>query len=258
MGSRVTERWTALVTGRATGQAAGHVGAKAKGPAQSDSSKPIWAASATKGIAGGLAGVALMTAAGALPAPAAEATQAESAAPGVAAPYCPDQTQQGLNHCTAIWLKTAEYLESLVYEDLRQSLDLSERVQLAIAEEHWQAFRQAQCEMESEPFKEGSIYPLIYGSCMAQTTNDRTADLQEWGNAELPAATAEANLQGLLAQQNWADSEAQKRWEAYRNLQCDFEANYRDDRPEQYRQCVSRLTQTRILRLQALADQPEN
>ncbi|HEY9878916.1 MAG TPA: lysozyme inhibitor LprI family protein [Leptolyngbyaceae cyanobacterium] len=183
---------------------------------------------------------------------AADEAQAPSV-PGVVAPHCLEDTQQGLNRCAALWLKTAEYYEAIVYEDLRQTLDLSERVQLAIAEEHWRAFRDSQCEAENAPFREGSIYPLLYGNCVAQATNDRTGDLQQW-NPE-PQQSAESRLQALLDQMKLADSDAQKQWEAYRNLHCDFEANYRDDVPTQYQQCVSRLTQTRVERLEAWAKQ---
>ncbi|HEY9762558.1 MAG TPA: lysozyme inhibitor LprI family protein [Trichocoleus sp.] len=191
---------------------------------------------------------------GAVPIWAADEAQAPSL-PGVVAPHCPEETQQGRNRCTGLWLRTAEYHEALVYDDLKQTLDLSDRVQLAIAEEHWRAFRDLQCEAESTPFNGGSIYSQIHGTCMAQAANDRTGDLQQWGNPEISQQAAETRLQALLTQMKLTDSPAQKQWEAYRNLHCDFEANYRDDVPTQYQQCVSRLTQTRIARLEAWAAQ---
>lgn len=214
-------------------------------------------ASPMKGNAKGLAvlgGCLLALVTGSVPVWAANEAE-DSLLPGVEASYCPEGTQQSLNRCAALWLKTAEYYEALVYDDLRQGLDLSERVQLAIAEEHWRAFRDLQCEEENAPFREGSIYPLVYGNCVAQATNDRTGDLQQWGNSEISQQAAEARLQTLLSQMELTDSELQKQWEAYRNLHCDFEANYRDDVPTQYQQCVSRLTQTRIERLEGWAKQ---
>lgn len=173
-------------------------------------------------------------------------------APGIAAPYCPDESQQGLNRCAGQWLKTAEYFEQLVYADLVPQLELPLRVQLASAEEHWRVFRMTECRLVSEPFIGGSIHPLIYASCLAIATNDRTADLQEWGDSTLSVQEASDRLTTLLKELDWADNEAQSQWEAYRDQHCTFEASYHPDQPDQYEQCLSRLTTTRILRLEAL------
>lgn len=203
------------------------------------------------GLSLGLAGGPIEKLAAAEPAPAA-------ALPGVSRPYCPDQTQQGLNRCTAIWLQTAKQLQVLVYDDLHQSLELAQRLQLAVAQEHWLDFQAAQCRMESEPYTGGSIYSLIYGSCMAELTNDRTGDLQQWGpepGAELSAVEANAVLQAAIDDGLPANGlAAQAQWEAYRTLHCVFEAAYWVKQSEQYEQCASRLTQTRAARLQQLGD----
>jgi uncharacterized protein YecT (DUF1311 family) len=205
------------------------------------------------GLIGGLGG--LNRGLAAEPAPAAEL-------PGVSRPYCPDQSQQGLNRCAAVWLQSAEHLQQLVYDDLRQQLDLAQRVQLAVAQEHWLDFQTAQCRMESEPFTGGSIYSLIYGGCMAQLTNDRTGDLQRWGpglgagpGADLSPTEADAALQAAIDDGLPANGlAAQAQWEAYRTLHCVFEAAYWLESSGQYEQCASRLTQIRAARLQQLGD----
>lgn len=173
--------------------------------------------------------------------------------PGVVEPHCVDQSQTGLNICAAHWLKTAEYLESLVYDDLYRQLTVADRLQLSLTEEYWRAYRQAQCYTESDLFSGGSIQSMIYGRCMAQLTNQRIADLQNWeADQPLSLEAAEAQMQQLLQALNQSDSDSQQYWEDYRESHCGLMQSLamEDEAEFDLDVCQSRLAQARSDRLE--------
>lgn len=174
--------------------------------------------------------------------------------PGVARPYCADQTQLGLNICAAEWAHTAEFLRSQITANLAQQLPTDLQTQLAITDAIWVTFRDQHCQAVSWPLLGGSAYPLVYNSCYAKITNDRIADLQTWGSPTLAPLLATARLHTLLNDSDLTTEEInlQARWIDYQTQHCQFERQRWPDHPQQANQCHQRLTTTRIRQLEDL------
>lgn len=181
-------------------------------------------------------------------------TIAQSTYPGVAATACPehDQTQLALNQCAANWARTADFLRSLIYEQLYWQLSEPLQAQLVTTEQGWESFRENHCRQSSEPFRGGSIYALLYQSCRANVTNDRIADLQAWGETQLRPAEATLRLNVLLDTLELKDTYVQRQWERYQSEHCQFEAQYLTEQPDQAELCHQRLTEARIRQLEMM------
>jgi uncharacterized protein YecT (DUF1311 family) len=175
-------------------------------------------------------------------------TIGSSKVPGIAPPACEEETQMALNRCAARWARATDFLRSLVYEEVYQQLTEVQQSQLNTIEQTWYTFRDAHCNAWSEPFRDGSIYALIYQSCRARVTNDRIADLQGLGNAEILPET----LQRLTTIVNeLSASSGQRSWERYQKLHCQFEAT-RFPVPQQVEQCNLRLSATRLRQIEEM------
>ncbi|NMF60006.1 lysozyme inhibitor LprI family protein [Pseudanabaena yagii] len=185
-------------------------------------------------------------------APVAAETIAQSQIFGVAAPACESQTQIGLNICASRWAKTTNFLRSLIYEEVSSQQSEAGRTQLKVIEKTWTSYRDNHCQEVSEPFREGSIYPLLYLSCLARVTNDRIADLQGTNNPKLtPDATAQ-RLAKILNQGNLKNSAGQRQWLQYQAQHCQFESLRFTERSQVVKQCRDRLAESRLRELEAL------
>ncbi len=128
---------------------------------------------------------------------------------GVVAPTRAEETQLALNRCAARWAKTTDFLRSLIYQDLDDRLSPAMQDRLKTIDLTWQSYRELHCQESSEPFKSGSIYPLLYNNCLATLSNDRIADLQGVGEKLLTPTATTARLRSILTQANVANSPAQ-------------------------------------------------
>lgn len=185
-------------------------------------------------------------------APAGSETIAQSQNYGVAPPACHEQTQIALNFCAVRWAKTADFLRSLIYEDIKTRLTSAKQIQLKAIETNWNSYREKHCLDLSEPFRTGSIYPLLYHSCRARVTNDRIADLLGKSNSQLSPDETSQRLAKVLNQDNLKNSAGQVQWLRYQSLQCRFEALQFTETPQRAKQCRDRLAASRLRELESL------
>jgi uncharacterized protein YecT (DUF1311 family) len=171
---------------------------------------------------------------------------------GVAPLQCAEENQQALNRCALNWAKTADFLRSLIYEELETGLSRPMQSQLVQVEKAWTMFRDVHCEELSQPFQDGSIYPLLYHSCRARMTNDRIADLQAMGEISLTPAVATQRLTQRVNSLQLQQTAGQRQWQRYQTLHCQFEARQLAEQPEQLKQCRQRLTEARIRELDSM------
>jgi uncharacterized protein YecT (DUF1311 family) len=183
--------------------------------------------------------------------PVAADTIAAARQPGVAPPACDGETQIALNRCAGQWARTADFLRSLVYEELYWRLEEPMQSQLSAIEATWNNFRDSHCQETSAPFREGSIYPLIYHSCRAKVTNDRIADLQALSEPDLETEDAAIRLRELAASLDLTNHLSQRQWSQYQTAHCRFESQRFPEQPAE--QCRDRLNARRIRQLQNLS-----
>ncbi len=183
-------------------------------------------------------------------APTSAETISQSHTFGVAAPACAEQNQQALNRCAFNWSKTAEFLRSLIYADIYSQLNEPRQAQLKVIEQNWNSYRDTHCHELSEPFRGGSIYPLIYQSCRARVTNDRIADLQGKSFSQLTTDTTTQRLNMLLNQEKMKNSSGQRQWQSYETLHCQFESVRFPEQPHNVKQCRDRLAESRLRELE--------
>ncbi|ELS30907.1 MULTISPECIES: lysozyme inhibitor LprI family protein [Pseudanabaena] len=184
-------------------------------------------------------------------APATSQTIANSKQFGVVPPACEGDTQMALNICASRWAKTADFLRSLIYEEVYRQIPEARQSQLKAIEQTWTSYRDTHCRESSAPFKGGSIYPLIYSSCLPNVTNDRIADLQGKSNSQLKPDETAQRLAKILSQGNLKDSSSQKLWQIYQAQHCQFDS-LRFTESSSVKQCRDRLAESRLLQLEAM------
>lgn len=92
---------------------------------------------------------------------------------------CTDpQTQTDLNICAGKRYEAADAALNAIYGTVRDRLDEAGREQLLTTQRAWIAYRDAECTFRSRGVEGGSIYPLIYGDCLTELTEQRTADFE--------------------------------------------------------------------------------
>lgn len=205
------------------------------------------------GCVGTLGGLMLAIAAQANSEPLAEPLP--DAYPGIAQPDCPDQTQTRLNICAYEWELATDSRRDSVYNELASTLTPEQQSELEQVESAWSLFETNYCRLMSDPYRGGTIQPLILGTCRAQQDNERIETLLQWGSAEADYETVTAQVENAyqLALQN-GSAYAQKRlplnqtfWKIYQTRQCNWEAAQAD--AQQREQCLTRLSQQRLSHL---------
>ena len=92
---------------------------------------------------------------------------------------CADaQTQADMNICWGKEYKAADATLNQVYGQLIRKLDEADKAQLKQVESAWLKYRDANCEFVADQYKGGSIRPMIAAICLADVTNNRTAELK--------------------------------------------------------------------------------
>lgn len=89
------------------------------------------------------------------------------------------QTQAEMNQTAINNFNKADNELNLVYKKLLKKLTEKEKDLLVTAQKNWIKFRDSKCAFEKEEYNGGSIQPLIYYTCLAECTNDRTKDLKK-------------------------------------------------------------------------------
>lgn len=179
-------------------------------------------------------------------------TIAQSQIFGVAPPACEEQTQLALNICASRWAKTADFLRSLIYEDIYRQIPEARQVYLKQIEQNWNSYRDTHCKELSAPFRQGSIYPLLYNSCRARVTNDRIADLQGKSNSKITPDATTQRLAKVLSQEELRNSSGQRQWQRYQAQHCQFESLRFTEQSQTAKQCRDRLAESRLRELEAM------
>ena len=185
-------------------------------------------------------------------APVASQTIAKSQQFGVAPPACEKEAQLYLNICASRWAKTADFLRSLIYDEVYSQIPTARQSQLKAVEKTWNSYRDIHCQELSEPFRKGSIYPLLYFSCRARLANDRIADLQGTGNSQLTSDVTTQRLAKILKQEKMQNSAGQRQWLLYQAQHCQFESLISLDNSPSVKQCRDRLAEGRLRQLEAM------
>ena len=106
------------------------------------------------------------------PPPAAQADEQEDPCPGA-------RNQQELNLCASRAFQKADAELNKLYQQLTLDAGAGELAKLRAAQLAWIKFRDAHCEYEALGNQGGSIYPMVYGLCLAGVTAERAKQLRE-------------------------------------------------------------------------------
>jgi uncharacterized protein YecT (DUF1311 family) len=185
-------------------------------------------------------------------APVSSETIANSKQFGVAPPACEGEAQLYLNICASRWAKTADFLRSLIYEEVYRRIPEARQSQLKAVEKTWNSYRDIHCQELSAPFREGSIYPLLYFSCRARVTNSRIADLQGTNISQITSDLTIQRLAKLLKNEEMISSAGQRKWLQYQAQQCQFESLGSTETSRSVKQCRDRLAEGRLLEIEAM------
>jgi uncharacterized protein YecT (DUF1311 family) len=185
-------------------------------------------------------------------APVSSETIANSKQFGVAPPACEGEAQLYLNICASRWAKTADFLRSLIYEEVYRRIPEARQSQIKAVEKTWNSYRDIHCQELSAPFREGSIYPLLYFSCRARVTNSRIADLQGTNISQITSDLTTQRLAKLLKNEEMINSAGQRKWLQYQAQQCQFESLGSTETSRSGKQCRDRLAEGRLLEIEAM------
>jgi uncharacterized protein YecT (DUF1311 family) len=91
------------------------------------------------------------------------------------------QTQADMSVCAATLAQTADARLNQVYQQVRDRYQGTAQASLLIdAQLAWIDFRDANCTFASERFAGGTLAPLIYSNCIAEMTQQRTSELEQF------------------------------------------------------------------------------
>jgi len=162
------------------------------------------------------------------------------------------QTQLYMNLCAEQAYKRTDAILNQTYRRIQTQLSDSGKQSLTEAELAWINFRDLECDFSRDQFEGGSIAPLIYHSCLASYTEQRTGELQDPQLPQMSYETADKQLnqayERLLAQLSETRSRdfvsSQLAWIKYRDRHCEFEVLY-GAVPIEENQCLARMSDTR-------------
>ena len=140
----------------------------------------------------------------------------------------------------------------LIYEEVYRRIPEARQSQLKAVEKTWNSYRDIHCQELSAPFREGSIYPLLYFSCRARVTNSRIADLQGTNISQITSDLTTQRLAKILKNEEMINSAGQRQWLKYQAQQCQFESLGSTETARSAKQCRDRLAEGRLLEIEAM------
>lgn len=87
-------------------------------------------------------------------------------------------TQLELNQCAVQKFHQADSALNSQYQSIFSTLDEHGKQRLKTAERAWLAYRDANCEAESDRYTGGSMQPLIKSSCLELLTSQRMEEIK--------------------------------------------------------------------------------
>lgn len=110
------------------------------------------------------------------PAAPAPATERDDADEGP----CPKaMSQHEMNRCASEEFQKADAELNKLYRQLMNGAGAGERAKLRAAQLAWIKFRDAHCDYEAFGNTGGSIYPMVYGFCLAEVTGERSKQFRD-------------------------------------------------------------------------------
>ncbi len=91
---------------------------------------------------------------------------------------CFSQTQAEMNEQANKEYKKADEIMTAAYKLAMTNQDAAGKKLLLEAQRAWIKYKEAHCNSASSQHEGGSMYPLIYYSCLTQLTKERTAKLK--------------------------------------------------------------------------------
>ena len=104
-----------------------------------------------------------------------------------AAVDCANASDQAtINQCAGQDYKAADNELNAVYKQIKERLkDNAEATKLLVdAQRAWIGFRDAECKFSSSGVTGGSVYPLVYSSCLTEVTKVRVEALKQYLKCE--------------------------------------------------------------------------
>ena len=93
---------------------------------------------------------------------------------------CPGaRTQQEMSLCASQAFQKADAELNKLYQRLLRDAGAAEKAKLRAAQLAWIKFRDAHCEYEAFGNQGGSIYPMVYGFCLAEVTGERSKQFRD-------------------------------------------------------------------------------
>ena len=96
----------------------------------------------------------------------------------------PDGNQQQLNACAARDFRAADAALNIRYGEVMKTLSPQMRVALRTEQRTWLKGRDPACKRASKANEGGSIWPLVFNSCLEKSTRQRTTELDRWKGRE--------------------------------------------------------------------------
>ncbi|RST51989.1 DUF1311 domain-containing protein [Variovorax sp. DXTD-1] len=96
----------------------------------------------------------------------------------------PNGNQQQMNACAARDFRAADAALNIRYGEVMKTLSPRMRVALRTEQRAWLKGRDPACKRASKANEGGSIWPLVFNSCLEKSTRERTAELDRWKGRE--------------------------------------------------------------------------
>ena len=85
-----------------------------------------------------------------------------------------------MNDCSKKEFEKADAELNKVYKQLMGKLEGEHKDKLKATELTWIKYRDSNCECEAYLNQGGTIYPLVYNSCLTKMTNNRIKEIKEY------------------------------------------------------------------------------
>lgn len=96
----------------------------------------------------------------------------------------PNGNQQQMNACAARDFRAADAALNIRYGEVMKTMSTQMRTALRNEQRAWLKGRDPACKRASKANEGGSMWPLVFNSCLEKSTRKRTAELDRWKGRE--------------------------------------------------------------------------
>ena len=108
------------------------------------------------------------------------ASPAPAGGPALTANCRSDGNQQDMNECAMRDFRAADAILNITYGEVMQSLPQQQRTALRTEQRAWLKARDPACKRAARANEGGSIWPLVFYSCLERSTRERTGEIERW------------------------------------------------------------------------------